>query len=503
MRTKWKVPIGAAIAVVIVAVCIWSCSDRVVDLKQTDKTPPAAITDLRADTISSGAVRLRWTATGDDSVTGQAAAYDIRYSTSEIDLSNWAAATKCVGVPAPKVAGSDESFLANGLQPKTRYHFAAKVADEVPNWSAICDGATALTPDTIIITWARTFGGRDRQELADEVIVVPSGGYLVAGNGPPSSYESSNFYLVRVDEQGDIIWDEYYGTAVYENAKGICTTPDQGFLVAGGIVYNEIEQNVLLIKVNSRGELVWWKEYDRLGMEAAYDITPVGNDTYVLALQSGFLMKVDGVGDSIWVRHYDGMGFVEPATVVPTLSGGFIAGGRTGDGESGGAYLFEVDCDGNLIWERGLHIGSGPWLIRSIAVTQDGGYIATGFCGSDIIKIFLVRVDCDGNVLWDKTYGEGLDNRGYSICHASGGGYVIAGGTGTSGNGVDDVYLFKIDNSGNIIWERTYGGSGSDMAVSIAICPDGGYIVAGHTWSFGNGGDYWLLKLDSEGRLFE
>ena len=110
-----------------------------------DIVPPAPIADLAAINPTAGSITLTWTASGDDGYSGTASQYDIRYSTSSINESNWAIAIQCVGEPSPKAAGSSESFTVSGLSPNSLYHFGMKTADEIPNWSTLSNIAVART----------------------------------------------------------------------------------------------------------------------------------------------------------------------------------------------------------------------------------------------------------------------------------------------------------------------------------------------------------------------
>jgi chitodextrinase len=110
-----------------------------------DTTPPAAVANLGVTSTTATSARLVWTAVGDDGQTGRAATYDLRYATSPIDASNWAEAVRVAGEPAPMPAGQAESFTVTGLSPGTRYYFALKVADEVPNWSGLSNVPSAVT----------------------------------------------------------------------------------------------------------------------------------------------------------------------------------------------------------------------------------------------------------------------------------------------------------------------------------------------------------------------
>lgn len=128
----------------------WSgLSNVVTGTTSAESTPPAHISTLAADSLKANSIRLTWTATGDDSVTGTAAQYDVRYSTSVITEATWASATQATGEPTPLIAGSAQSFTITGLTAGTTYYFAIKVADEVPNWAAISNVVSAATVDNI------------------------------------------------------------------------------------------------------------------------------------------------------------------------------------------------------------------------------------------------------------------------------------------------------------------------------------------------------------------
>jgi len=110
-----------------------------------DTTPPANVTDLAVSAATTHSLTLTWTAPGDDGNNGTAAEYDIRYATSNIDNETWGFATQVSGEPAPKPAGSNETFVVGGLSPATTYYFAVKAVDDAGNWanlSNIAHGAT-------------------------------------------------------------------------------------------------------------------------------------------------------------------------------------------------------------------------------------------------------------------------------------------------------------------------------------------------------------------------
>jgi len=172
-------------------------------------------------------------------------------------------------------------------------------------------------------------------------------------------------------------------------------------------------------------------------------------------------------------------------------------------------------------WQKCLG-GTDSELAYEVQQTQDGGFIVVGVTNSnngDVSgnhggsDIWVVKLDAMGNLIWQKALGGSLEEWGHSIQEVTGG-YVIAGYTSsddgdvTDNNGNDDAWIIKIDPFGDIIWERTFGGTSSDGADKILQTSDGGYIVAG--WSLSNDGDVsdnngtmdcWILKLDPLGDL--
>ncbi len=128
-----------------------------------------------------------------------------------------------------------------------------------------------------------------------------------------------------------------------------------------------------------------------------------------------------------------------------------------------------------------------------------GGTYSFGAGGYDI---FLIKTDANGNVQWAKTYGGTSGDFAFSVQQTSDGGYIVAGWTYSFGAGGGDIFLIKTDANGNIIWAKTYGGTYEDYAFSVQQTSDGGYIVAGGTYSFGAGwDDIFLIKTDANGNI--
>ena len=148
--------------------------------------------------------------------------------------------------------------------------------------------------------------------------------------------------------------------------------------------------------------------------------------------------------------------------------------------------------------------GSGTEWGYSVQQTIDGGYIIAGWTdsyGAGGKDIYLVKLDSTGDVEWTQTYGGSEDDEGFDVQQTTDGGYIIAGGTESFGVDSMDCYLIRTDNRGDTLWTRTYGGVGEDFARSVQLTGDGGYILAGRTSSYSAGWqrEMYIIKVNSSG----
>jgi hypothetical protein len=223
-----------------------------------------------------------------------------------------------------------------------------------------------------------------------------------------------------------------------------------------------------------------------------------------------------GVGKSVvqapsweWFKTFGGSEDDSGSSVQQTSDGGFILVGDTwsfGAGEAD-VWLIKTDASGNKLWEKtfgGIRDDRG----HSVQQTSDGGFILLGWTESFDAReadVWLIKTDASGNIEWDRTFGGSDRDKGSSVQQTSDGGFILVGYTESFGAGWADVWLIKTDADGNKLWDRTFGGSGLDSGSSVQQTSDGGFILVGYTTSFGAGGfDVWLIKTDADGnKLWE
>jgi uncharacterized delta-60 repeat protein len=205
---------------------------------------------------------------------------------------------------------------------------------------------------------------------------------------------------------------------------------------------------------------------------------------------------------TVWQKTYGGSGDDWAYSIQQTTDGGYIVAGVTYGAGSYDVYVIKLDANGNKVWDKTFG-GSNNDEAYSIQQTSDGGYIVAGYTesfGAGYSDVYIIKLDKYGNIVWDKIFGGSYDDRAYSIQQTSDGGYIVAGGTNSFGEGSADFYVIKLNANGNELWEKTFGGSDDEVANSIQQTSDGGYIVAGWTKSFGEGGmDVYAIKLDANG----
>jgi hypothetical protein len=218
-----------------------------------------------------------------------------------------------------------------------------------------------------------------------------------------------------------------------------------------------------------------------------------------------WMFKVDNTGAVAWNQHYGGAGNESGFNVIGTSDGGYAVIGATTSYGLGAEDigLIKPDSEGNAVWNQtygGTYDDEGWMLLQ----TSDGGYLIVGIVGTSegIGDAWLLKVDSTGNMEWQQTYGGSGDDGIYGITPASAGGYILAGFTNSTGAGEYDAWLIRVDSQGNQQWANTYGGPQRDVAYNAFETSETDFVIDGTTHSFGAGeGDIWLFMTDAMGGM--
>jgi len=363
------------------------------------------------------------------------------------------------------------------------------------------------------ISFAKTFGG-SYDDAAYSFQQTSDGGYIVAGY-TYSFGAGGDVFLLKTNASGNLQWAKTFGGSSYEDALSVQQTSDGGYIVAGETYsFGAGSYDVFLLKTDASGNLQWTKTFGGINLDYAHSVQQTSDGGYIVAGETYsfgagwydvFLLKTDASGNLQWAKTFGGSDYDYAWSVQQTSDGGYIVAGYTESfGAGGDVFLLKTDASGNLQWAKTFG-GSYSDAAYSVQQTSDGGYIVAGWTysfGAGNEDAFLLKTDASGNLQWAKTFGGSHDEGALSVRQTSDGGYIVAGYTYSFGAGGADVFLLKTDASGNLQWAKTFGGSYDEGALSVQQTSDGGYIVAGGTFSFGAGDlDVFLLKTDANGNI--
>lgn len=364
-----------------------------------------------------------------------------------------------------------------------------------------------------VLEWQKSFGGDAFSEIGN-ILRTQDNGWLItgwsaasAGSGNKTSplYGLSDFWVIKLDSQFQLKWQNSYGGSGGDQLKDAVELWDGSILLGG-----RSESPISGTKTeNSRGYLDYW------------------------------LVKIDSLGNQLWDKTLGSAGFEDLSSIVIasngniTLSGitslGMISGEKTepdyGDND---LWVVSLDSLGNILWDRTLG-GSSDDFIGTSYTDGLNYYIGGSSDSTSLIAptmrtapskggtndCWLVKLDNDGNVLWDKCYGGDLAEGIGQIVYLNATELLLACGSYSNVSGdktepcrglsIEDYWILKIDTSGNVLWDKTLGGSQYDGACKIFIKDANTMYIIGESESgysgdktsnnYGGYGDIWLLEF--------
>lgn len=351
------------------------------------------------------------------------------------------------------------------------------------------------------IQWAKCFGGTST-DRARCIIETSDGGFIAAGSTASDdgdvtdNHGSYDNWVIRFDSIGNIIWQNAFGGSSWDEGISIINCYDGNFIVAANTWSEDGDVSF------NHGSYDWW------------------------------LVKISEDGELLWERCYGGSQSDFAYSIQQTLDSGFVICGYTGsnNGDVTGYHGFKdywivkIDSLGEIDWQSCLG-GTDYEYAYAISQSIDGGYFVCGHSFSDdgdVIgiepidngNIWLLKLSETGEIVWQKDFGGTAEDYAYSIKTTADGGCIIAGTTSSingdvvGNHGSSDMWILKLDPLGLVQWKKCFGGTGSDGANSIELTSDGGYIIVGYTFSidgditeyFGSY-DYWIVKISADGIL--
>ncbi len=363
---------------------------------------------------------------------------------------------------------------------------------------------------------------------------------LTATNALGSDVTTKTNLISVLQAAPDLVWEKSLGGSARDYGNSIIQTADGGYIVAGGsrstdgdVSGNHGGWDYWIVKLDSTGTITWQKSLGGSSDDIATSITQTADGGYIVAGYSSsnngdvsgnhggsdyWIVKLDSTGTITWQKSLGGSANDKANSIAQTSDGGYIVGGYsdstngdvTGHHGNGDYWIVKLDSTGTISWQKSLG-GSGEDEATSIVQTSDGGYIVAGTSSSTDGDVsgnhggndyWIVKLDASGGITWQKSLGESANDYGSSIIQTADGGYIVAGYSYSDEEGYSEM-IIKLDSSGTITWQNSLEAS---QAFSIAQTSDGGYIIAGESESTENivsgnhgGWDYWIVKLDSTG----
>ncbi|MBU1936638.1 T9SS type A sorting domain-containing protein [bacterium] len=304
--------------------------------------------------------------------------------------------------------------------------------------------------------WNQTYGGSGTDDCY-YFEQTSDGGYVLFGHTDSYGSYPANYWIVRTNANGDSLWSRVYGLSNYDYCKAGHQTSDGGYIMAG--FTNSIgsgDYDYWLLKLDSNGDSLWSHTYGGSDYDYCYSVWECTDGGYVLAgftasfgagMDDFWLVKTNANGDSLWSQTYGGSGTDACFGVEQTPDGGYILFGYTDSyGPSlANYYIVKTDANGTQLWDQ-VHGFSDYDYGYTGRQTSDGGFIMSGMTnsiGSGDYDFWLLKMDSNGDSLWSRTFGGSAYDRCHSVQETSDRGYILGGRTDSYGAGGRDGWLVK------------------------------------------------------------
>ncbi|MEN2984546.1 MAG: hypothetical protein ABDH25_05930, partial [Dictyoglomaceae bacterium] len=260
------------------------------------------------------------------------------------------------------------------------------------------------------IVWAKNFGGMD-MDGGRSVIEDSEGNYVLVGWTRSFGAGNSDFYIIKLSPNGELLWSKTWGGKNFDEANCILESEDGNYLITGyTLSFGSGGKDVALIKIDKNGNLVWYRTYGGAKDDSASAIIKTIDGDYLLVGSTFsygskgniYVLKVNSVGDIIWERNFGGEESEEGVCVVNTRDGGFVIVGSTRSyGVMGlGVYILKISSLGEALWYK-VYDGEGDDEGRTVLELEDGSLLVGGFTrswGAQNSDVVILRLNAKGEL---------------------------------------------------------------------------------------------------------
>jgi hypothetical protein len=362
------------------------------------------------------------------------------------------------------------------------------------------------------ITFEKTYGGPGA-DLGTSIDITSDGGYILCGYTHNSTNNTIDAYVLKLDATGDTMWTKIVSGSNDEVFGSITNKADSGYTAAGYTgSFGQGMSDMYLVRMDASRNVLWAKTYGGAGLENTYHLFPTADGGYLLtgftwSFGAGssdlYAVKTDNSGNLQWTKTYGGTSFDYSQFALEVSGGGYLLAGTSYSfSPKPHIYLVRTDDLGDTLWTKSLATDSID-EVEAVYETSDGGFMMVGGTiggGAGDEDILVMKIDSSANVLWAKTYGNIGNDLGLDIKPTSDGNSILTGWIGVAGSDTLDLFLAKINSTGDTLWTKIYGGAGVDRGYQVKQVPDGSYIVVGYTDTLGTTSrDIYVIKTDANG----
>jgi hypothetical protein len=299
------------------------------------------------------------------------------------------------------------------------------------------------------LEWDKTYGTGLYER--SESLVATNDSYLLTGC--QLIYKDSIYdydaLVVKTDLNGNEVWRNNYGDPLTSDySTSIIKTQDENFVITGYTKSEAGDWNFWVFKINNAGNKIWDHNYGTIYLDHGHSVVETQDGGFLVVGDAGqdmLVIKIDSNGNQEWLQTYDSYNYDVGYEVIKDKDNNYLIAGRKGKEDSTtDIWLLKIDFSGSIIFDKVFGEGEG----YSIDNTVDGGCILTGHTPQ--YDIILIKVDNLGNEEWHKTYGGVSAEKGLSVKQTKGTGYIFTGYTSSFGAGSSDVWVIKTDPLGNV-----------------------------------------------------